>query len=70
LTDAQMTETLPKLQVLARSSPEDKRILVQKLKRMGETVAVTGDGTNDAPAVSILHSDLRPSTDCSIAQNS
>ncbi|KAH9826640.1 calcium-translocating P-type ATPase [Teratosphaeria destructans] len=42
---------IPKLQVLARSSPEDKRILVKRLKEMGETVAVTGDGTNDAPAL-------------------
>ena len=51
LSDAEMEATLPKLQVLARSSPEDKRILVTKLKAMGETVAVTGDGTNDAPAL-------------------
>ncbi len=42
---------VPKLQVLARSSPEDKRILVKRLKEFGETVAVTGDGTNDAPAL-------------------
>ncbi|KAM0215786.1 hypothetical protein ACHAQI_002884 [Fusarium lateritium] len=39
------------LQVLARSSPEDKRILVRTLKDLGETVAVTGDGTNDASAL-------------------
>ncbi|KAF5615708.1 Ca2+-transporting ATPase [Fusarium tjaetaba] len=39
------------LQVLARSSPEDKRILIRTLKDLGETVAVTGDGTNDAPAL-------------------
>ncbi|ETN36943.1 calcium-translocating P-type ATPase, PMCA-type [Cyphellophora europaea CBS 101466] len=51
LNDAQMTDTIPRLQVLARSSPEDKRVLVAKLKAMGETVAVTGDGTNDAPAL-------------------
>ena len=51
LSDAEMTETVPKLQVLARSSPEDKRILVTKLKLLGETVAVTGDGTNDGPAL-------------------
>ncbi|KAK9451888.1 uncharacterized protein V1518DRAFT_409830 [Limtongia smithiae] len=44
---------IPKLQVLARSSPQDKRLLVQRLKRMGETVAVTGDGTNDAPALTM-----------------
>lgn len=47
----EMNEIIPKLQVLARSSPEDKRILVKRLKELGETVAVTGDGTNDAPAL-------------------
>ncbi|GAP87000.1 putative calcium-translocating P-type ATPase [Rosellinia necatrix] len=51
LGDEAMQEIIPKLQVLARSSPEDKRILVAKLKALGETVAVTGDGTNDAPAL-------------------
>ncbi len=51
LSEGEMNEMLPKLQVLARSSPEDKRILVTKLKALGETVAVTGDGTNDAPAL-------------------
>ena len=44
---------IPKLQVLARSSPDDKRTLVKRLKEMGETVAVTGDGTNDAPALKL-----------------
>jgi len=39
------------LQVLARSSPQDKFILVQLLKKRGDIVAVTGDGTNDAPAL-------------------
>ena len=38
-------------QVLARSSPADKFKLVHTLKEMGEVVAVTGDGTNDAPAL-------------------
>lgn len=51
LSKAEMDQTIPRLQVLARSSPEDKRILVRRLKDMGETVAVTGDGTNDAPAL-------------------
>lgn len=51
LSDRAMGEMLPRLQVLARSSPEDKRKLVKRLKEMGETVAVTGDGTNDAPAL-------------------
>lgn len=51
LTKQQQEEILPRLHVLARSSPEDKRILVKRLKDKGETVAVTGDGTNDAPAL-------------------
>lgn len=44
---------IPKLRVLARSSPNDKKILVEALKRLGETTAVTGDGTNDAPALKL-----------------
>jgi len=40
-----------KIQVLARSTPTDKLALVKQHKRMGEVVAVTGDGTNDAPAL-------------------
>ncbi|KAG0159410.1 hypothetical protein PDIDSM_6932 [Penicillium digitatum] len=51
LTNAEMDEVIPRLQVLARSSPDDKRILVERLKILGETVAVTGDGTNDGPAL-------------------
>ena len=51
LSKVQMNQIIPRLQVLARSSPEDKRILVKRLKDLGETVAVTGDGTNDAPAL-------------------
>lgn len=47
----EMYEQIPKLQVLARSSPEDKRVLVKRLIELGETVAVTGDGTNDVPAL-------------------
>lgn len=51
LSKKDMDATIPKLCVLARSSPEDKRRLVKRLKELGETVAVTGDGTNDAPAL-------------------
>lgn len=42
---------LPRLQVLARSSPDDKFRLVNLLKERSEVVGVTGDGTNDAPAL-------------------
>lgn len=51
LSDEQFNEVLPHLQVLARSSPEDKKILVTRLREMGEILAVTGDGTNDGPAL-------------------
>jgi P-type Ca2+ transporter type 2C len=51
LSQPQMDRILPRLQVLARSSPEDKRILVTRLKELGDVVAVTGDGTNDGPAL-------------------
>jgi Ca2+-transporting ATPase len=51
LTQTEMIEILPRLQVLARSSPEDKKILVETLKMIGEIVGVTGDGTKDGPAL-------------------
>ncbi|KAG0367833.1 hypothetical protein BC939DRAFT_464234 [Gamsiella multidivaricata] len=51
LSPEEMDAVIPRLQVLARSSPEDKKILVGRLKAMGEIVAVTGDGTNDGPAL-------------------
>lgn len=51
LSDNDMDAMLPRLQVLARSSPEDKRVLVTRLRKLGGIVAVTGDGTNDGPAL-------------------
>eukprot|EP01126_Amoeba_proteus_P060226 TRINITY_DN7940_c0_g6_i1.p1 TRINITY_DN7940_c0_g6~~TRINITY_DN7940_c0_g6_i1.p1 ORF type:complete len:812 (+),score=177.55 TRINITY_DN7940_c0_g6_i1:68-2503(+) len=52
LSDIEAMRALETLQVLARSRPSDKLRLVQLLTQMGEVVAVTGDGTNDAPALS------------------
>jgi len=49
MTHDQIDKIIPNLQVIARCSPEDKLILVKRLKEMGEVVACTGDGTNDAP---------------------
>lgn len=46
-----MKEIRNKLKVLARSRPNDKYIMVSGLKQLGDIVAVTGDGTNDAPAL-------------------
>ncbi|OHT14867.1 Calcium-transporting ATPase PAT1 [Tritrichomonas foetus] len=51
----ELLEKLPKLQVLARSMPMDKFRLVRILKEVGEVVAVTGDGTNDALALKTAH---------------
>ncbi|KAK1645821.1 hypothetical protein QYE76_063626 [Lolium multiflorum] len=48
----ELLELIPKMQVLARSSPLDKHTLVKHLRTtFNEVVAVTGDGTNDAPAL-------------------
>ena len=44
-------EVVPHLQVSARSSPEDEKILVETLRSLGEIVGVTGDGINDGPAL-------------------
>ncbi|KAJ3022868.1 UNVERIFIED_CONTAM: hypothetical protein HDU68_008907 [Siphonaria sp. JEL0065] len=53
LTKSERELVLPRLQVLARSSPTDKQLLVSSLKAMGGIVAVTGDGTNDGPALKL-----------------
>ncbi|CEP02431.1 hypothetical protein PBRA_009015 [Plasmodiophora brassicae] len=46
---------VPSMRVLARSRPDDKEQLVRFLREQGEVVAVTGDGTNDAPALAAAH---------------
>jgi Ca2+-transporting ATPase len=51
MTEEQRLEALPTLDVMARSSPSDKTLMVRGLQALGETVSVTGDGTNDAPAL-------------------
>ncbi|CAI9300630.1 unnamed protein product [Lactuca saligna] len=51
LTEEERMQKVDKIRVMARSSPFDKLLMVQCLKRKGHVVAVTGDGTNDAPAL-------------------
>ncbi|GJX14244.1 calcium-transporting ATPase 12, plasma membrane-type-like protein [Tanacetum coccineum] len=50
-TDEERMLKVDTIRVMARSSPFDKLLMVQCLKRKGHVVAVTGDGTNDAPAL-------------------
>ncbi|KAI3806579.1 hypothetical protein L1987_22488 [Smallanthus sonchifolius] len=50
-SDEEKSELAPMIQVMARSSPTDKLELVKNLRVLSEVVAVTGDGTNDAPAL-------------------
>jgi len=51
MSDEEVNKILPKLKILSRARPLDKLRLVKLLKRSGSVVAVTGDGTNDAPAL-------------------
>src|SRR5205823_3379159 len=51
LSDDDLKSRLPKLAVLARARPLDKYRIVKLLQELNEVVAVTGDGTNDAPAL-------------------
>jgi Ca2+-transporting ATPase len=51
LSDEELLKVIPHLKVLARSTPMDKLRLVKAMNQQGEVVAMTGDGTNDAPAL-------------------
>ncbi|KAH7572514.1 hypothetical protein JRO89_XS04G0268000 [Xanthoceras sorbifolium] len=51
LSDTEREVAADKISVMGRSSPNDKLLLVQALRKRGHVVAVTGDGTNDAPAL-------------------
>lgn len=55
MTDEQIRLAAPKWKIIARARPMDKKRLVEALQADGEVVAVTGDGTNDAPALKAAH---------------
>lgn len=55
LTDKELDQRVMEVKIIARARPMDKKRLVESLQRLGQVVAVTGDGTNDAPALKAAH---------------
>ncbi|MBE6196434.1 MAG: calcium-translocating P-type ATPase, PMCA-type [Rikenellaceae bacterium] len=69
LTDEELLERIGELKIIARARPLDKQRLVQLLQRQGEVVAVTGDGTNDAPALNFANVGLSMGSGTSVAKD-
>lgn len=68
LTDEELLERVMDLKVIARARPMDKKRLVEALQKLGQVVAVTGDGTNDAPALKAAHVGLSMGSGTSVAK--
>ena len=68
LTDKQLKERVGDLKIIARARPMDKKRLVEALQANNEVVAVTGDGTNDAPALKAAHVGLSMGDGTSVAK--
>ena len=68
LNDSDAYALVDKLKVMSRARPTDKQRLVELLKSQNEVVAVTGDGTNDAPALNHAHVGLSLGSGTSVAK--
>ena len=68
LTDAEALDRVMDLKIMSRARPTDKQRLVQLLQQKGAVVAVTGDGTNDAPALNHAQVGLSMGTGTSVAK--
>ncbi|WP_290450395.1 calcium-translocating P-type ATPase, PMCA-type [Duncaniella muris] len=68
LSDTQLKERVRDLKIIARARPMDKKRLVEALQANNEVVAVTGDGTNDAPALKTAHVGLSMGDGTSVAK--
>ena len=68
LSDSQLDERVADLKIISRARPMDKKRLVESLQRNNQVVAVTGDGTNDAPALKAAHVGLSMGDGTSVAK--
>lgn len=68
MSDEELEECIGKIKVVSRARPLDKQRLVEALQRRNQVVAVTGDGTNDAPALKSAHVGLSMGDGTSIAK--
>ena len=68
MSDEEALKVVGDLKVMSRARPTDKQRLVALLQRRGEVVAVTGDGTNDAPALNRAHVGLSLGSGTSVAK--
>jgi len=68
LSDDEAYQRAAKIRVMSRARPTDKQRLVALLQKRGEVVAVTGDGTNDAPALNYAHVGLSLGSGTSVAK--
>lgn len=69
MTDEELLPLIPFIKILSRARPLDKQRLVRLLQRCGEVVAVTGDGTNDAPALNFADVGLSMGSGTSVAKD-
>ncbi len=68
LSDDELLKRIGDFKIIARARPMDKKRLVETLQKKGEVVAVTGDGTNDAPALKSAHVGLSMGDGTSVAK--
>lgn len=68
MSDEEALERAGEIRIMARARPADKQRLVSLLQRRGEIVAVTGDGTNDAPALNYANVGLSMGSGTSVAK--
>ena len=68
LTDEELEKRVLSLKIISRARPMDKKRLVETLQKLHQVVAVTGDGTNDAPALKAAHVGLSMGDGTSVAK--